>query len=383
MNKKLLLIGVDPGTTVGYAIFDLDRNLIETNSSKNLSFSSLISIIIKQGIPVIFSCDVTPAPSFVQKLAVKTGAKLIKPKENLSTKEKRNLTSPFKDKINNLHESDSLASAIFAFKEIRTLLRKIDYALKDKPELLNQVREIVIKQELPIKEVIDILEKPEEETKIIKKVIEKREFTEEDFFNLYNKLKRAKNDIKLLQTQNKNLIEELNKKSAVKIPRQKTDEKLIFKEIVIQKLNKQLKEKENSIEDSNKQILELNNCFSNLNKNYLFKKLDNLSYQHFDLRNKSLNIQEDDILLVNDITIHSKKTIEELKDKIKVIVYNKATNKILNELPFTFVDSSKLTIKQTELFAFVSKSQLDKELSNRNFLSEIVTEYRKSKSHHT
>lgn len=380
--KKLLIVGIDPGTTIGYSILDLEGNLIEIGSEKNLSFSSLISIIINQGIPVIFSCDVTPAPSFVQKLAIKTGAKLIRPRKNLSVKEKRDLTSPFKEKVNNIHESDSLAAALFGFKEIKTLLRKIDVALKNKKELLYQVREIVIKQEIPIKEVIDILEKPKEDTKILKKVIEKREFSQKDFFILYNKLKRADNDIRVLQKQNKNLIEELNKKPKIKIPRQKTDEKLLFKEIIIQKLDKKLEEKEEDIKKLNKQIFELNSCFADLNSNYLLKKLDNLSYQHFNIRNKLFNIQEDDVLFVDDLTIHSKKTIEGLREMVKIIIYNKSTKKILNELPFTFIDAKKLTIKQTDLFAFVSRFHLDKEISKQDILSKIVTEYRKSKLHH-
>jgi len=381
--KRLLIIGVDPGTTVGYAFFDLDGNLIEVNSEKNLSLSSLISAIIKHGIPLIIGCDVTPAPNFVQKLAVKTGAKLIQPRKNLSAKEKRSLTSSFKEKISNIHESDSLAAGLFALKEINSLLKKIDSALKDKKELLNQVREIAIKQPIPIKEIIDILEKPDEETKIIKKVIERREFSEKDFFELYNKLKRAKDDIKLLQKQNKNLIDELNKKPEIKLPKKKTDERIMHKDIVIQKLNKHLKEKDEILFSLKKQISELNYCFAFLNKNYLLKKLDNLSYHHYSIRNKSLNIQDEDILLVNDITIQSEKTIEELKDKIKLIVYNKATNKILQELPFIFINSNKLPIEQTDLFAFVSKKELDDELSRQDVLSKVVAEYRKSKSHYT
>jgi len=382
--SKLLVVGVDPGTTLGYTILDLDGNIIEINSSKTLSFSSLISNIIEYGTPAIVSCDKTPAPKFVYKLAVKLGAKLIRPEENIPAKEKRALTNPYKEKIKNIHESDSFAAALFALDKIKPLLKKIDKVLKkeNKPELLDKVREVSIKQDLAISDILEILTKPEEEVKIIKKIIYKRNFTEKDFFNLYDKLKRTKKDIQLLKQQNKNLIEKLNKKPEIKIPKQKIDEKLLFKEIIIQKLNKQLKEKENIIEKLNKQILELKNHFSLLNNDYLLKKLDNLSYQHFDLRNKSLNIQQEDILFVDDITIHSKKTIEELKNKVQIIVYNKATNKVLEGLPFVFINSNNLTIKQIGLFAFVSKTQFDKELSKQDILTNIIKEYRKTKPHH-
>jgi hypothetical protein len=383
--NDLLIVGVDPGTTVGYSILDLNGNLIEINSRKNIPFSSLISIIINYGIPAVISCDKTPAPKFVQKLAVKLGARLIKPEENISAEEKRKSTAPYKEKIGNIHESDSLAAALFASDKIKPLLKKIEKALKkeNKLELSDKVKEIALKQDLAISDIIEILTKPEEKAEIIKKAIEQRQFAAEDFFNLYNKLKQSKKDIMLLKKQNENLIRELNKKPQIKIPQQKTDEKLLFKEIIIQKLSKQLKEKENNIGKLNKQILEFNNHFAVLNKNYLLKNLDNLSYKHFDLRNKLLNIQPEDILFVGDITIHSKKTIEELKDRVKTIVYGKATNKVLQELPFTFINSKNLDIKQTELFAFVPKTQLDKELTKQDVLSKIIIEYKKSKSHHT
>ena len=380
--SELLIVGVDPGTTVGYAVFSLNGNLIEVNSRKNIPFSSLISILIKFGMPVIVSCDKTPAPKFVQKLAVKLGARLIKPKENISVKKKRELTSSYREKTKNIHESDSLVAALLALSKIKPLLKKIDNDLKkeNKLELLDKVREIALKQDLAISDIVEILAKPEEEAKIIKKAIEKREFSAKDFFNIYNKLKRAKNDIQLLKQQNENLIKETAKKPKIRIPRQKTDQKLLFKEITIQKLNKQLKEKQDEIEELNKQRAELNNCFANLNKNYLLKKLDNLSHQHFDLRNKSLNIQSEDILFVDDITINSKKTIEELKGRIKIIIYKKATKKLLQELPFSFIDADKLTMRHIDLFAFVLKTQLEKELAKQDFLTKIVTEYRKERT---
>jgi predicted RNase H-like nuclease (RuvC/YqgF family) len=380
--NKLLLVGIDPGTTVGYCIFDLNGNLIEINSKKNLPFSSLVSILIEFGIPLIVSCDKTPAPKFVQKLAVKLGSKLIKPEENISVKEKRELTIPFKEKIKNIHESDSLVAALFALDKIKPLLKKIENALKkrNKLELLDKVRETAIKQDLAISDIIEILTRPEQEVKIIKKAIEKREFSAKDFFNLYNKLKRSKKDIQFLKQQNQNLIQELAKKPKIKIPRQKTDEKILFKEITIQKLNNKLKEKQGNIEQLNNKISELNSYFAEINKNYLLKKLDNLSYSHFQSRNKLLNIEPGDILFVEDLTIHSEKTIKEVKNK--VIIYKKATNKILQDLPFTFINSKNLNIKQTKLFAFVPKAQLDKELAKQDILSKIVKEYRESKSHH-
>ena len=91
MDKNLLIIGVDPGTTLAYAILDINGNLIKLRSSKNLSLSKLIFDTIKYGKIVIVGCDVAKVPGFVQDYAIKVGAKLIYPKEDLSVVEKRRL----------------------------------------------------------------------------------------------------------------------------------------------------------------------------------------------------------------------------------------------------------------------------------------------------
>ncbi|MEM4271271.1 MAG: hypothetical protein QXO70_04225, partial [Candidatus Pacearchaeota archaeon] len=240
--------------------------------------------------------------------------------------------------------------------------------------------EKAIKYSLPIREIIGVLQMPKEEEKIINKAIEKRELSEKDFLILYNKLKRAKKDIQILKQQNENLIKELVKKPKIKPQREKSDERLLFKEITIQRLNKQLKERQDIVDKLNKKIFELNNALADLSRSCLLKKLDNLSYQHYSIRNRLLKIQQKDMLFVEDLTICSKKTVDELKEKVQVIIYKKATSRILKELPFTFVSSEKFSIKHLENFALVPKAQLDKELAEKDILTNILAEYKKQRT---
>ena len=48
-SKPWLIVGIDPGTTVAYAILDLNGTVIKTLSKKELDLSSLITEIIKLG----------------------------------------------------------------------------------------------------------------------------------------------------------------------------------------------------------------------------------------------------------------------------------------------------------------------------------------------
>ena len=123
--KQLLIIGIDPGTTLGYSIIDLEGNILEINSEKELSINTLISRIINYGKPIAIGCDVCPAPKAVETVATKFGAKLIEPDKDLLVKEKDELTSEFKKDYSNAHQKDSLASALYAHEILFPLISKI------------------------------------------------------------------------------------------------------------------------------------------------------------------------------------------------------------------------------------------------------------------
>ena len=124
MQRELLIVGLDPGTTLAYALLDLDGNILNVKSSKQLGIKTVSLEIAKIGRPVIVASDVSPAPNSVKKFASAFGAKLIFPEENMTIKEKNYITKGYG--LENKHEKDALASAIFAFKKVRIMLNKID-----------------------------------------------------------------------------------------------------------------------------------------------------------------------------------------------------------------------------------------------------------------
>ena len=158
MNKNLLIVGVDPGTTLAYAILDVNGNLIKLRSSKNLNLSRLIFDTIRYGKIIVVGCDVCKVPSFVQEYAIKIGAKIICPKEDLGVREKRGLV---RGKVKNRHQRDALASAIFAHKKIKNLLTKIDNYVKEKnkEEYADKIKELLLtKNGLNIERALKSLE---------------------------------------------------------------------------------------------------------------------------------------------------------------------------------------------------------------------------------
>ena len=91
--NNLIIVGIDPGTTIGYAILDMsetrsvsehaqehlvldmNKNLITTGSSKQLDLNSLLSTITLYGKVIAIGTDKKKTPSLIEKFAAKTGAK--------------------------------------------------------------------------------------------------------------------------------------------------------------------------------------------------------------------------------------------------------------------------------------------------------------------
>jgi len=393
MTEQLLIIGIDPGTTVAFAALDLTGNLLKLFSQKELSLSSLIEKIIQLGKPILVGCDVTPAPTFVEKFATKTGAKLIDPDLDLTIDEKKSLIKNFEQKIQNNHQRDALSSALYAYKIVNPLLKKTDKVLKKekKQNLATKVKELLLKKEISIKTAIDIVEKPEKpEVKIIKKVIEKRIFSEKDFLTLYDKLKKTEKEIKLLTNQNQNLkkqqqenqnkIDFLLKKIPKIIPPEKLKQQLSFKERRIEFFTIELEKQKIKIKELQKNLEQLNQFIANLNSNILIKKLNNLSTSEFQEKNKKLNIQKNDILLVENLDIYSQKTIDFLKNKNITILYKKATKKTKQTLYFFLIDTKKIKIQENDLFATISKKEFQEIKTKQSLLTKIIKEYKEERT---
>jgi len=392
MSKQLLIAGVDPGTTLGYAVIGINKRLIKIGSSKQLDLSSLIKIIAGIGNILIVGTDKKRIPDFVEKFSRKIGARVIPPKNDLKIKEKKAITAEYE--IKNSHEMDALASALFAYKEILPLLKKIDSYLKikKKERFSNEVKELLLTEEgLNIKSALDIAELPEkEEVKTIKKAVKEKKLTEKDFFRLYDKLKRKEKSAFLLKKQNIKLKQRLKdakqkyfyleKKMNHLVSDEKAEQLIEQKEKRLFSLYKQIKTKESDIENLNKDINKLRDFISILGDNTLLKKLRNLGKEEFKKKNRIINIQDKDILLVDDPNITSKKVIEFLKNKIEVIIFKKkVSKKVAEQLSFIFLDYKKLKIKEDKYFAVVDKKQFEKEKNNVDLVAKIVEDYKRER----
>jgi len=375
---KLLIAGIDPGTTVGYAFLDLDGKPVLVGSSKELSLDDVVEKARKIGKPIIIGCDKGKTPSFVEKFCAKFNAKLVGPSEDMLVIEKKRTVASHKTKNN--HEMDALASALFAFKKSKSLFSRVDkyLAAKNRPELASKIKEIVLKHEISIYSAFEMLDTPEkEESRIIKKVVGEKKISEKDFTRLFDSLQESKKTESLLKQRIQRLKEKLSQSKKPIIKKQVLpDERLKFKDQKIHLLTNKLKEKTAEAASLLKIVDSLRQKLSKVKTKIVLKRLKNLGWNELQSKKHLLHLEKGDIILVEDPNEFSEKTLDYLNGLVDIIVHKKDVGrKAESSLNCILINGQNLDIDETELFGFVNKGQFEEARRNKDLLKKIVKEY--------
>lgn len=127
-----IIVGYDPGLTVGIAILNLNGELISLDSFKEIRRSEIISHIIGHGNTVLVATDVYPAPKTVRKIATTLNSKIWSPYKDMSVGSKIEIVDSFTGMGNSLsvpqnaHERDALAAAVKTYKDHSKKFRQIE-----------------------------------------------------------------------------------------------------------------------------------------------------------------------------------------------------------------------------------------------------------------
>ena len=371
--RKPIIVGIDPGTTTAYAVLDTGGNLIEADSSRNMGLAELISRTARLGKVIIAGTDKRKVPELVYKYAASMGAKIINPDQDISVAEKKSMAKDFP--MRNEHENDALASALAAFSGIRHVVEKINRMDYDDKELL---KELVIKKGMSIKGAMEYLKpKMEEECN------EMRESSPVNTEKLMSRLRAYEREIYFLRKYISKLKSEKfpkQKQSRTPISNERVGSLFRFKEERIKSYSNMLKEKDFQISALKQQIMDVGNVIMD-SKNYcILKKIRNLGYLEYEHKKITLKIEDGDILLVDDPNIISRRTLEEIKDKISKIVCEKPMSRKTEEiLGAAVISAEKLQIHDFGQFAAVKKEALDREIDKKSVFRKIIISYKKEK----
>ncbi len=181
-RREYTFVGIDPGTTIGVAIIDLEGNPIDVFSSKNYSCSDVVERIIAHGNPLIVASDVTPTPSTVKRISRIFSSPVHELDKSLATEEKIALTKGEGYEYKNVHERDALAACVNAFRRYK---KKFSQVQKKTPAGVDveEVKALVVKGvsiSAAINRLISAKEGKEKATKGEKQGQEEKKGGEED-----------------------------------------------------------------------------------------------------------------------------------------------------------------------------------------------------------
>jgi len=131
---KRLIIGVDPGVTVGLAALGLDGVPIHVESKRNWTFSNLLRTVADLGACTVVSSDVSPPSEVLERFSVKLNAVLFAPLISMGTDEKHQISRAYEEryglKLRNAHEVDALAAAAKAYQHYKNKFEQVDAKIR-------------------------------------------------------------------------------------------------------------------------------------------------------------------------------------------------------------------------------------------------------------
>jgi predicted RNase H-like nuclease (RuvC/YqgF family) len=140
----LLIVGIDPGKTIGIACIDLKGKLVHSGHYPNETMETVIGEIKRVGVPIIVAGDRANPSELVRKINASFGAHLFSPKREFSMDLKRRMGRSAT--LTNQHECDAYSAAVSAYNHYSNKFHQIDHigGIEER-ELENIKRQIVTK----------------------------------------------------------------------------------------------------------------------------------------------------------------------------------------------------------------------------------------------
>ncbi len=341
-RPKYLIVGVDPGTTIGIAALDLNGELVKIQSSRQMTMADVIELIWSLGKPVIVASDVVPMPFTVEKIRRAFQAVAYTPRQDIPVETKYELAGKYG--YANDHERDALTAAVEAYKYWR---HKFSGILKRVPPGidLDEVRAGIIRgQSLEQilsgrKEKAQIAQekKPEVNLDTSDERVRILDGTVKDLRALVSDLQQ---EIAALKKQNQALSRKI---SGMKAEREKginIEPEIIKRDQIIQNLKHRLRQEERNNKKLQRRLKRIKETTDELRTQgtRAIKVLPDLSRESVRQLIERIGIQPGDILYVKTLASWGKGIVHELAGYgvEAVIVHEKAADTLSTELRDVF-----------------------------------------------
>lgn len=365
-------------------MLDTRGKLIRARSSKQLELNSLVEEIVQLGSVLAIGTDKQKCPQLIEKIAAKTGAKIVLPGYDLPVAEKESMVRGF---AGNQHEKDSLAAALYAYKELEPLLQRIGKALaqEGKQGLLMEVTRTVVMDGINIKEALhnverhdlfskevnqktDSVEKKEtaadaQETKTDKRLI----MLEKENGILRSYVSKLLGRIKKAEKERDRIAKSSRQDSTAQL-KEKLDEKEKNRSELLAKLQGILNEKDRQIGRLKAEMRQLERIAAA--GNIVVKKLNTLGFDELRQKNGALGIEKNDTVLVENPESFSEKTLDYLRERNVTILTRKKTSpavaRILRDAGLTALTAEGIIIADARNFAAADRERLEQARKKRD-----------------
>ncbi|WP_297063322.1 DUF460 domain-containing protein [Thermococcus sp.] len=378
-ERKSIIVGIDPGITVGIAVIDLNGNIIALHSERNMPVGEIFRFISEIGHPVIVATDVSPAPGFVEKIARSFKANLFVPRESLRVDEKNELLRNLGIKVEDDHQRDALAAAYKAYLRLKPKLEHVEAKLREAglSKRADEVKALVI-QGYNLGEAMQRVTARREERKPEPQT---EETTSVDMRPYLRKIRELEERIELLERENEELrgiireqrrtIERLERRIADydeevrrKVLREKELEAKVKR---IEVLEKQLKEAKAVIERLSRDLVKVKrmNVVEVRGSAVPLKVLRTLSWRELERIEREVGLRRGDVLFVINPAGAGKAIAEELVEKgIRALITEKSlpepVKEVLRDSHVPFFTSEELDVKRVDEFAVVERETLER-----------------------
>jgi len=416
IKDKYVIVGVDPGTTVGLSVLDLEGNALTIISKRSFSMSDVKEEIRKYGYPLIFASDVHPPSGFIEKLSTSFDSILYVPPLSIPVREKNELSKDYE--VSNAHERDALSAALKAYLHYKNKFTQIKSKIP--PELSHYSSRIIgeVIKGMPIKDAFDKIKEDmkEKEDEIIleqknpEEIIQEQLKTIENFKEKQNALRK---DFEKLQLESIDLKKKLQEKETIIISLERklfdilgSQKKEALKENVIKTKNFEitslrktvdiLKSKVNMLTEENKRLKELKPLMESEDI-LIGKVLTIFSIDGIKNLTKNQDLTEGDIVYLKDATGGGAEAAKMLSDiKIKaVLITGKISHQAQEELidvEIPIIDSKDIKMELISKFVILDRKSFDlvykkekellltsKKQKESNKLIKIIEDYREQR----
>jgi predicted RNase H-like nuclease (RuvC/YqgF family) len=337
-RPRYLIVGIDPGTTVGIAALDLNGELVKVHSSRQMGMGDVIEFLYSLGKPIVIASDVSPMPFSVEKIRRAFQAVAYTPRQDISVEVKYELAGRYS--YGNDHERDALTAAIEASRYWRHKFEPISRRVPQGIDL-DEVKAGIIRGKsleitlesirLPKRKVEEkkpevTLDTSDERVRVLDGLVK----------DLRGIISDLQTDLRNMRTENQKLKREVGSLRSAKALRVSAEPEVAKRDLIIENLKKRLRNEEKNSKKLQKRLKRMKEAEGEGESpaGLPVKVLPDLSRESIRQLNERIGIRPGDLIAVRKPGSWGKNSLHELAAAgVRIVILgDRSVGSVIEEL---------------------------------------------------